>query len=142
VQFRLVGLAGALVAAASASGCGLVAPPPSQPSEQSGRITIDGHARQTQSVSCSQVQWFLTIDASAEPGHAQAFLQLGGDRPIVQTINIVNIDDINGNIGGDVGNAEASLDGSTYTISGTAVGSDSANPGQTRELPFEIKAPC
>jgi lipoprotein LpqH len=44
--------------------------------------------------------------------------------------------------GGDVGNAEASTDGNIYTITGTAVGADQAHPGQTRTMPFEIKAPC
>ena len=41
------------------------------------------------------------------------------------------------------GKAEASANGSSlYTITGTAVASDAANPGQTRSMPFKIEAPC
>ena len=43
----------------------------------------------------------------------------------------------------DVGKAEASIDGSSvYTITGTAVVSGPASPGQTTDMPFTIEAPC
>jgi hypothetical protein len=142
MKTRSVGVAVALAAAAVASGCGLTGTPPNEPPVQSGRVTIAGNTRNTQSVKCTQVQWSLTIEASTNPGRAQAFLQLGGVKPLVRTVSIENIDDVHGVAGGDVGNAEASTDGNIYTITGTAVGADQAHPGQTRTMPFEIKAPC
>jgi ipoprotein LpqH len=53
----------------------------------------------------------------------------------------VDVVAVHGVAGSDVGKAEASTDGNIYTITGTVVGHDQANPGQTRTMPFEIKAP-
>jgi ipoprotein LpqH len=135
-------MAVAMAAAAVASGCGLIGSTPNEPPLRAGRITIGGNTRNTQSVKCTQVHWSLTIDASTDPGRAQAFLELGGPKLLVRTVNIENIDDVHGVAGGDIGDAEASTDGNIYTITGTVVGADRAHPGQTRTMPFEIKAPC
>jgi ipoprotein LpqH len=142
VQTRLIRLAAALAAAALASGCGLTGTAPSEPPQRSGEITLDGHTRHTQFVKCPQVEWSLAIEMSAEPGRAQALLQLGGEKPVVRTVNIESIDGLNGVAGSDVGTAEASVKGGTYTLTGTVVGSDSANPAQSRSMPFKIEAPC
>ena len=143
MQTRLIGLAAALAATALASGCGLTGTESSEPSQRSGKITVADRTQNTQSVKCTQVDWSLAIVASAEPGRARALLQLGGDRPIVRTVNIENIDGLSGVAGGDIGTAEASANGSSmYTITGTALVSDVAHPGQTKSLPFKIEAPC
>lgn len=131
-----------LAATAVVSGCGLTGPAPSEEPAQSGRITIGGTTLSTQSVECTQHEWSMMIDATAKPGSAHVFLELGGATPIVRTVNIENINDINGASGGDVGKADATTQGNVYTISGTVVGSDRRNPGQSRTMPFEIKAPC
>lgn len=140
---QLVGLTTALIAVAVTAGCGMTGTPPNTPPQQAGQITVGDKSQHTQSVKCSQVQGSLTIEATADPGRAHAFLQLGGEKPIVKTVDIQNIDGLNGIVGGDSGKAEASANGSSiYTITGTAVVSDAAHPGQTNELPFKIEAPC
>ena len=97
----------------------------------------------TQSVKCTQDQWALSIEATTDPGRARAYLQIGGEVPVVRTVSIENIDGFYGIAGGDVGTAEASTNGSSiYKITGTAVVSDPANPGQTKDMPFSIEAPC
>lgn len=131
-----------LAAVAVVSGCGLVGPTPSEEPAQSGRIVIDGTAVDTQSVECTQHEWSMQIDAKAKTGSAQVFLELGGDTPVVRTVNIENVNEINGAAGGEAGEAEATTKGNVYTISGTVIGSDPRNPGQSRTMPFEIKAPC
>ncbi|KUI44902.1 hypothetical protein AU197_11525 [Mycobacterium sp. IS-1590] len=131
-----------LAAVAVVSGCGLVGPTPSEEPARSGRIVIDGTGVDTQSVECTQHEWSMQIDAKATTGSAQVFLELGGERPVVRTVNIENVNEINGSAGGDNGKAEATIDGNTYTISGTVVGADGRNTAQTRTMPFEIKAPC
>jgi ipoprotein LpqH len=133
-----------LIVATSAvvSGCGLTGEEPVEPPAHSGSVTIDGHTRSTQSVACTQNDWLLSIDADAPPGRVRAALQLGGQQPEVQTVSIENIDTLTGVAGGEVGDAKATTDGAFYTITGTAVGSDPANPGESRRMPFEIKAPC
>ncbi len=143
MQKRLLGLTVALTAVAVTAGCGLVGTQPNEPSQRSGRVTVGDKTQDTQSVKCTQIQWSMSIEAKAEPGRARALLQLGGEQPIVKTVSIENIDGMNAVAGAGVGKAEASTNGSSvYKITGTAVGRDSAKPGQTRDLPFEIEVPC
>ena len=85
----------------------------------------------------------MRIDAKTDSGRAHALLQLGGQSPIVNSVNIQNVDGLYGVSGGDVGKAEAILDGSSvYRITGTAVVTDRAHPAQTADMPFTIEAPC
>jgi ipoprotein LpqH len=139
MQIRLFAMVVTLTVTA---GCGLTGPEPTTPSEQSGRISIGDSTQKTQSVTCTQTQWDLTIDAKAETGRARAFLQLGSDQPVVRTVNIENINGLNGAVG-DSGKAEASpTSHGGYTITGTAVVTDAANPGQTKNMPFKIDVTC
>ena len=142
MQIR-IGVAAALLAVAGTAGCGLTGTEPSELSQQSGRITIGDKTQQTKTVKCTQVDWSMTINASAETGSARALLQLGGAQAVVKSVSFENIDGLSGLAGGDLGKAEASVTGSSvYTVSGTAVVSESAHPGQTKDLPFTIEAPC
>lgn len=140
MRIRLRTLVTTLSAVALTAGCGLTGSEPTERPEQSGRITLADKTRNTQVVSCTQVDWLLSIEANAAPGGASAALQLGGDRPIVQTVAIENIDGLNGIAEAD--KAEASVVDGTYTITGTAVVSVTADPGQTTTAPFRIEAPC
>jgi ipoprotein LpqH len=143
MQTRLLGLAAALTTAAATAGCGMTGTEPAEPSQRSGRVTVGDRTQDTQSVKCTQNEWLLSIEASADPGRARALLQIGGEKPVVRTVNIENIDGVNGIAGGDVGKAEASTNGSSlYTITGTAVVSDVAKPGRTTDTPFKIEVPC
>jgi ipoprotein LpqH len=128
-----------LVVAAATSGC---AEQPTAEREDTGRITVDGTTHTTRTVACEQYQWSLIIKTTAGPGQARALLQLGGEKPIVKTVSFANFDGFNGVAGEDIGGVEASAAGGTYTITGTAEGSDPGNPGGTRTAPFEIEAPC
>ena len=140
MQIRLTAT---LAAAAITSGCGLIGSESTEPSQRSGEVTVGGKSVHTQSVKCTQDQWALSIEATTDPGRARAYLQIGGEVPVVRTVSIENIDGFYGIAGGDVGTAEASTNGSsTYKITGTAVVSDPANPGKTKDMPFSIEAPC
>jgi hypothetical protein len=139
----LIDLTAALVAVAVTAGCGLTGTEPSEPSQKSGQVTVGDKTLQTQSIKCTQVEWTLQIAAKADAGGARVLLQLGGAKPIVETVSIENIDGINGVSGGDVGKADASLTGSSvYMITGTAVVSGPTTPGHTKDVPFTIEAPC
>ena len=140
MRFQFIGLAVAVVAVVS--GCGLVGPTPNTVPEEAGRITIDGNAQDTESVDCVQQDFSMLIDANTAQGRAHIYLQLGGVVPVVRTVTIEGVNGVNAVAGGNVGKAEAAIDRNVYTISGTAVGADPEGPGQTRTMPFEIKAPC
>ena len=106
-------------------------------------MTVAGHTQMTRTVKCTQSEWLLQIDATGNQGaRARALVELGGPKPLVTSVNIEGVDDHHGVAGADLGEAKASVvDGDVYTISGTLVGSD-GTPGQSRDLPFEFKAPC
>jgi ipoprotein LpqH len=143
VLTRLIGVTAALAAVAATAGCGLTGEEPKEPSQRSGTITLGDKSTKTQSVTCSQTEWALTINADAEPARARVFLQLGGEQPEVRTVSIENVDGLTGVSGGVVGKADAKLDNtSSYTITGTARVTDKAAPAQATELPFSIHAPC
>ena len=138
-----IGFIAVLAAAAITSGCGLTGPAPAERPAASGKVTVGDKSQQTQSVKCTQDQWALSIDTSTGSGHARAYLQIGGAEPVVRTVNLENIDGLNGIAGSDVGSAEASVDGgNTYKITGTAVVSDPSKPGATEKMPFSLEVPC
>jgi ipoprotein LpqH len=132
-------VAAALVVVATASGC---TTEPTAERKETGRITVAGATHTTQAVSCEQYQWLLVIEMTAEPAHARTLLQLGGEEPTVRTVSIANFDGFNGVAGEGVGSVEASAAKGTYTMTGTAEGSDQGNPGRTRTVPVRIEAPC
>ena len=143
MQIRLLGLAAALTAVVATAGCGLAGEESTEPSQRAGRITIGDRSQDTQSVKCTQDQWALSIEATADPGRARAFLELGGQQPTVRTVNFENIDGLNGVLATDAANAEATTSTSSmYTITGTAAVSDMAKPGRTTNVPFKFEAPC
>jgi ipoprotein LpqH len=143
VRSRLIGSTAGLAAVAVTVGCGMTGTEPSEPSQKSGRILIGDKSHNTTLVRCTQNEWTLTIDAKTDSGRAHALLQLGGQKPVVNAVTIENLDGLNGVSGGDVGKAEAALEGSNiYTITGTAVVTDRARPAQTTDMPFTIEAPC
>ncbi|UXA18780.1 lipoprotein LpqH [Mycobacterium sp. SMC-4] len=132
-----------LAAATLAAGCGLTGTASTEPPAQSGHLRIDGRSQTTQSVLCTQNGWLLTIDARGNQGRAQAFVELGGERPVVTAVTMQGIEDHHGVADSTNGDAVATVtDGDVYTITGTVVGSDGTTPGQSRPMPFEIKAPC
>jgi len=138
-----IGIIAVLAAAAITSGCGLTGETPAERPAASGKVTVGDRSQQTQSVKCTQDQLQLSVNVSTGTGRARAYLHLGGAQPIVRTVNLENIDGLNGIAGSGIGNAEASVDGGgTYKITGTAVVSDPNNPGATEEMPFSIEVPC
>jgi len=143
VRTRLIGWTATLAVDAATAGCGLTGEQPKEPSQRSGRVVLGDKSRPTQSVKCTQTDWALNIYANTNPGSAQVALTIGGEKPTVDTVSIENIDGVSGVSGGAVGKAEARLDNSSsYTITGTARVTDSADPSQTTDMPFTIEAPC
>jgi lipoprotein LpqH len=110
--------------------------------ERTGRITVDGNTASTQAVSCTQIELVMVIETTAGPGHVRSFLQLGGQSPIAETVNIDDFQGFSGVAGEGVGRVQVSSADSTYTITGTAEGSDPVNPGKMRTAAFTIEAPC
>lgn len=132
-----------LAAAALTAGCGLTGTASTEPPAQSGYLRIDGRQEATRSVACTQTQWLLTIDAKGDEGQARAFVELGGQQPVVTSVSMQGIEGHHGVADAETGDIKTTVtDGDVYTITGTVIGSDGATPGGSRPMPFEIKAPC
>ncbi len=63
--------------------------------------------------------------------------------PVVKSVALGNVNGVTLAVGGSSGKADATKDGSSYKISGTASGVDMANPmaGQVNK-PFELDVSC
>ncbi|OBI41116.1 hypothetical protein A5707_07930 [Mycobacterium kyorinense] len=128
----------ASVLAAGAAGCS----PRSEPVHQkTARVTINGHTRTSHAVSCSQVQWLLTADIGAAPAHIQAVIDLGQD-PKPESVHIDNFEGFTGVADTGGGKTKAVFSKDTYTITGTAQGTDPDNPNTPATADFKIEVSC
>ena len=84
----------------------------------------------------------MIIETKSGPARTRSFLQIGGEKPIAKTVDIENFDGFSAVAGEGGGRADVSLANDAYVITGTAEGSDSANPGKTKTVPFRIETPC
>ena len=136
---RCVAVGAALILIASVTGCSQETKPERA---KGAKITIDGTTQTTEDVSCTQVDWALTIKTSLGPSQTASSLDLGGPHPTAQTVNIQNFNGFFGVAGEGIGQTNVSLDKDDYVVSGTAEGSDKDHPGQTRPASFRIQAHC
>ena len=129
----------ASILAAGSSGC---LQRPEKVAQPTAHVTINGRTHTTHAVSCSQVEWLLTFNISAAPAQVRAVLQLDGGKPKPQSVHFDNFDGFNGVANAGAGNAEAVFNGNTYTITGTAQGSNLEDPSKQTTADFRISASC
>lgn len=136
---RSVATAAALILIAGVAGCSQETKPERA---KGAKITVDGTTQTTENISCTQVDWALTIKTTLGPSQTSSYLQIGGRQPTATTVNIENFNGFFGVAGEGVGQTDVSLDKDDYVVSGTAMGSDRNHPGQTRPASFRIQAHC
>ncbi|GFG53907.1 hypothetical protein CQY20_11475 [Mycolicibacterium agri] len=147
----VVALGGAAIVIAGLSGCSS-----DKKSETSGEtstaaaaegkstVTIDGEDQAVQgTVVCNTMGENVNIaigDATTGIGAVVGT----GDEPVVHSVGLGNVNGVTLGFQENAGQGEAKAekDGSTYKISGTAVGVDMANPMQPVTKPFEIEVSC
>lgn len=108
------------------------------------KVSIDGEDQDMQgTVTCATMGGNVNI-AIGEQASGIAAVVSEGDSPAVQSVGLGNVNGVTLGFqsGVDQGNAEASKDGQTYKITGTATGVDMANPLQPVNKPFEIEVTC
>jgi ipoprotein LpqH len=146
----LVGVAAAATVVAGLAGCSSDKPSTGASSSAAAapagnKVVVDG---QTQNVagpiSCTQVNGNTSIgfgDASTGIGAVVS----NADPPVVQAVGLGNLTGVTlGYSAGapNQGNAQATKNGNSYSIKGTASGADAANPQQPVTKSFEIDATC
>ena len=108
------------------------------------KVSIDGADQDVQgTVTCATMGGNVNI-AIGEAATGIAAVVSEGDSPSVQSVGLGNVNGVTLGYqsGVDQGNAEASKDGQTYKITGTATGVDMANPLEPVNKPFEIEVTC
>ncbi|GFG75159.1 lipoprotein LpqH [Mycobacterium botniense] len=135
-RFCAMVLTALVLATASAACSGHTVP------QKTARITVDNNTRTSQAVSCTQLQWLLTMDISATPAHVRAVLNLQADKPKPESVNIDNFNGFSGIADSGAGSAQAAFAHDTYTITGAAQQTNPDNPNTPTTATFRIEAKC
>ena len=113
------------------------------PSGGGTKVSIDGQDQNVSgTVVCSSIGGNMNIAiGDAATGIAAV---LSSDGATVQSVGLGNVNGValGYQSGTGQGDAKATTDGNSYTISGTATGIDMANPLQPVNKPFEIDVTC
>jgi lipoprotein LpqH len=110
--------------------------------QKAARITVGGNTRTSHAVSCTQVEWLVSVDIGAAPGSVQAMLRLQSDNPKAESVNINNVNGFTGVADAGVGTAKATFANGTYRITGTAQGTNTENPTTPKTAEFKIETQC
>lgn len=129
----------ALLVAASCSGCFLH---DDKVAQKTARITVDNNTRTSHAVSCSQVEWLLTADITAAPASVRVLLKLDSDKPKLESVDINNFAGFSGVANSGAGDTKIRFANDTYTITGTAEGSQLDDPRVSVTAPFTIEVGC
>ena len=125
--------------AASCSGCFLH---DDKVAQKTARITVDNNTRTSHAVSCSQVEWLLTADITAAPASVRVLLKLDSDKPKLESVDINNFAGFSGVANSGAGDTKIRFANDTYTITGTAEGSQLDDPRVSVTAPFTIEVGC
>jgi ipoprotein LpqH len=129
---------GASLIAASCSGCFTN----DKATQKTARITVDKNTRISHAVSCSQVNWLLTANISAAPATVRVLLKLDSETPKVESVHFDNFAGFSGVSDSGAGEAKIRFANNTYTITGTAEGSQLNDPRLSVTAPFTVEVGC
>ena len=110
--------------------------------QKTARITVDNNTRISHAVSCSQVNWLLTANISAAPATVRVLLKLDTETPQVVSVHFDNFSGFSGVSDSGLGQAKIRFANNTYTITGTAEGSQLNDPRVSVTAPFTIEVGC
>jgi len=128
----------ASLVAASCSGCFTN----DKATQKTARITVDNNTRTSHAVSCSQVNWLLTANISAAPATVRVLLKLDSETPKVESVHFDNFAGFSGVSDSGAGQAKIRFANDTYTITGTAEGSQLNDPRVSVTAPFTVEVGC
>ena len=110
--------------------------------QRTAHITVDGKSRTSHAVNCTQVQWLLTVAITAAPARINMVLNTQRGEPEPETVSIENLDGFNGVANAAVGRAHAGFANDTYTVTGSAQGTNPTDVNHPRTVDFRISANC
>lgn len=127
-----------LVIVASCAGCSSS----QKVTQKTARVTVDNNTRTSHAVTCTQVQWMLTANIAAAPASVRVLLKLDSEKPKLESVNFDNFAGFTGIADVGAGDAKAVFANNTYTITGTAEGSQRNDPRMSVTAPFKIEVGC
>jgi lipoprotein LpqH len=110
--------------------------------QKTARITVDNDTRTSHAVSCSQVNWMLIANITAAPANVRVLLKLDPEKPTLESVNFDNFAGFYGVANGGGGDTKIHFANDTYTITGTAQGSQLNDPHVSVTRPFKIEVGC
>jgi len=110
--------------------------------QKTARITVDNNTRTSHAVSCTQVDWILTANITAAPANVRVLLKLDPEKPTVEAVNFDNFVGFSGVADAGAGETKIHFNNDTYTITGTAQGSQLNDPHVSVTRPFKIEVGC
>ena len=138
METRHIAVAAAVLVAGLA-GC---SSPPAALGGTTAKVTIDGKdTGNPHAVTCSQTGWAWTIETPDKAKGFTAMLGTGSD-VTVKSVDFRDFAGFSGISWGDIGKAEATGVGGKYTITGSADGNFTDNPGKEVTATFRIEAHC
>ena len=140
MQNRIAAMAGAALTVAVLGACSSV---PQTPLSSTASVTVDGHDAKIQVVRCIQLEWNRTIDIGGDFAGATAVVDQSAHPLTATSVHIQNLGGFTGMYShGDGGSANVSLNGDTYTITGSADGFKTDKPGEPAAADFKIIVTC
>ena len=132
-----------LVAAVIGGGTSACSAQPATAPESSGEVTIGGTTHPAGVISCSQLQWYRTIEIGDQRAGAEAVALINGERAEPMWVKFRDYGGFTGSFWeGGAGSANASIDGGVYTFTGTAYGVNASEPNRPTTTNFKIVADC
>jgi lipoprotein LpqH len=136
---RLITAAVSMVlVAASCSGCFTE----DKTTQKTAHITVDNNTRTSHAVTCSQVNWLLTANISAAPANVKVLLRLDPEKPTVESVHFDNFVGFSGVSNSGAGESKIRVAHDTYTITGTAIGTQVNDPRVSVTNPFTVEVGC
>ena len=106
-------------------------------------VTVDGHEANIQVVKCIQLEWNRTIDIGGDFSGATAVVDQSAHPLTATSVHIQNLGGFTGMYTqGGGSSANVSLNGDTFTITGSANGFKTDKPGEPATADFKITVTC
>ena len=141
----LVGIAAVAMVVAGLAGCSNNTSNTSSSSASTEEVTIDGQNQNiTGQVSCTPAGGNLNIGIGDPTNGIGAVITIANP-PAVQSVGLGNVNGVTLGYSAaapNQGNVEATKNGNSYTIKGTATGVNMASPQQPVTKPFEVDVTC
>jgi hypothetical protein len=136
-------IAAAAGAAPTVAVLGACSSSPQTPLSSAASVTVNGNDAQLQIVKCGQLQWYRTIDIGGDYSGADIVIDEQAQPLVAKSVRIQNLGGFTGMyLKDDGGNADMSLSGDRFTITGTANGFKTDKPGEPATAVFKIIATC